>query len=544
MIDNLIDDESFTFSVDEVSPAQRELATFRMDEAMKRFVEGDVESCSDYHTRLIDGVYFHPLLASVYRAHSSHYPLVLSPDLIWITITQGIAHHMMLHGERLRDRFVAHQGQLALKVEFDDWVEGSPENLWAVAFEEWCDQIKTHVGEEIHAALSCDFSTTTPTDRAVSHIVMMDVFQRYFRYEVYAVCGIPTITLEGSEADWRRLREKVDLLEKFDIDWWLSELKPICDQFVRARSGDVDRAHWRNICKLEEAYGGSIINGWIGKLFPYLRSFAHGPCTRRNWVFETGEGFQTTSAPSGLSRVPLKWINKKTGQSRMMEVVGGLAGVTQDPTTLALRAKSGWVIRRASVLDNLFHRVRSEHTVSDVAPEPRSIYADENEPDYSYFAEDLDRFLFEFDGVLMESGGHTIRVLKKSEVQPVDWGETPGKYGGSRGPEDKTWFRIAELDDGRMLLVNLDRNCRDPRSSDGFQSERLFGPICLSSEATAGIPDQNPVIAYTFSEWLEKTLDWPKESARRGDDVAYYWDAPDFEDLGDAMEFTQMETRF
>ena len=47
-----------------------------------------------------------PLLAAVYAAFSQHRPLVLTPDAVWITIAQGVAHQMAIHGERLRPGFV------------------------------------------------------------------------------------------------------------------------------------------------------------------------------------------------------------------------------------------------------------------------------------------------------------------------------------------------------------------------------------------------------------------------------------------------------
>ena len=126
------------------------------------------------------------------------------------------------------------------------------------------------------------------------------------------ICGIPTVTLEGSTADWQRLTDKAVRLSVFDLDWWLPHLLPICEQFVRASRGDVDGDHWRDICKRRSEYGGDVINGWVAKLFPYLRTFIGGPCTRRNPIFETGEGFQSLVAPSGLSRVPFTWQNAST----------------------------------------------------------------------------------------------------------------------------------------------------------------------------------------------------------------------------------------
>ena len=62
----------------------------------------DIESCFNYHRSVVAGVGYHALLAAVYTAFSDHRPLVLGPDAVWITILQGVAHHMAIHADRLR----------------------------------------------------------------------------------------------------------------------------------------------------------------------------------------------------------------------------------------------------------------------------------------------------------------------------------------------------------------------------------------------------------------------------------------------------------
>src|SRR5207247_2251595 len=114
--------------------------------------------------------------------------------------------------------FVSHQGKLDLVFECEDWVEGSPENPWALAFESWSTQILEHVGAQIYGALVCDFTTTGPTERTVSQIVLMDIFERYFHFACIGICGIPTVTLEGTTEDWQRLAAKVRRLRVFQID--------------------------------------------------------------------------------------------------------------------------------------------------------------------------------------------------------------------------------------------------------------------------------------------------------------------------------------
>jgi hypothetical protein len=516
-----------TFTVDEVTPATAPLPECRTHEAVKGMLGGAIDSCCDYHGTVIQQVGYQPLLAAVYTAFSQHRPLVLTPDAVWVTIAQGVAHHMAIHGERLRSRFVAHRGKLDLVFECRDWVEGSPENPWPEAFASWAGQIRAHLGTPIHDMLVCDFSTSGAVERAVSQIVMMDIFERYFHYVLYGICGIPTVTLEGTPADWQRLAEMAAGLSVFDLDWWLVHLLPICEQLVRARRGDVDLNHWRGICKLREDYGGDVINGWVAKLFPYLRAFANGPCNLPNPIFETGEGFTTWDAPPGLSRVPFTWRDARTGRERQMEAIGGLVGVTQDPQTLALRPKLGWAVREAEKFDVLLTRLAAEH---GTFPGRRLDQGTRLPPD-------LAKFYHRTDGAELFGRGEAAacRIVATGDIEPLDWGEVPEECGNSRGPGGRIWHRFAWLADGSWLAINLDLNIslalrRDPALEKLAWKDPSIAPICHSSRQTQGQPGENPVVALSFAELLERMLD---SGGRR------YWLGAGFPGYGDAERFTR-----
>jgi hypothetical protein len=441
---------------------------------------------------------------------------------------------MTIHGERLRNRFVSHQGKLDLVFTCRGWADGSPENPWAEAFGAWTAQIRDHAGTAIHDTLVCDFSTTGPAERAASQVVMMDTFERYFHYRAVCICGIPTVTLEGTTGDWERLAGKAAGLTAFDLGWWLPHLVPVCEQFVRASRGEVDREHWRDICKRRSEYGGDVINGWVAKLFPYLRSFIGGPCTRRNPVFETGEGFQSLVAPSGHSRVPFTWQNATTGRERRMEAVGGLLGVTQDPDTLALRPAVRWAVREAEALDVLLELLSAAHTT---IPGTRLDHRDDRgweletglPPDHS-------AFYHRTNGAELHGKGDApeCRIVPPDGIEPLEWGELPERYGNRRGPGGRIWHRLAWLADGSWLAINLDLNRREPRprKPDDWQYDPLFHAICHVRPSTQGKPGQNPVVALSFTELLERLLNGGPRP---------YWLEPGFVSHGDAELYTRRD---
>jgi len=439
-----------TFAVDDVAPATAPLIETKTHVAVERMLESPVESCCDYSDNVIARVVYHPLLAAVFLAYSEHRPLVLTPDAVWLTIAQGVAHHMVLHADRLRERFVKHQGKLALVVELDDWVKGPPENPWPEAFAGWAAQIREHVGGEAYDVLVNDFSTTGVVERAASHVVLMDVFERYFHYLAVCICGIPTVTLEGAAADWDRLREKVGRIGAlFDLEWWTKHLLPICDQFCRAAHGDVDRAHWQRICKLRDEYGGAVINGWVAHLFPYIREWPGGPVRYKNPVLDNpGDGMTSYSAPLGLSRVPFLWKHLITNEERDMEAIGGVVGVTQDKQTLALRPKVGWAVREVQGADFLLLKLeRDGHytrppTLGMGRRDSRGWFEEEELP------ADAASFYFKTDGADLFGRGDAarFRILPRAEVTRVDEHGDPGQ---------PRWHRIARLVDGTELVIDV-----------------------------------------------------------------------------------------
>jgi hypothetical protein len=535
-----------TFAVHPVAPATEPKKECRLHEAVRRTLDSDVESCSDYHATVVAGIGYQPLLAAVYVAYAEHRPLVLTPDAVWLTIAQGVAHHMAVHGERLRPRFVAHQGRLELAFECRGWVDGSPENPWPQAFASWAGQFRDHVGPATHDLLVPDFSTTGPVERAVGQVVLMDVFERYFHYRMYCVCGVPTVTLEGTPADWDRLRDKAAGLRPFDLDWWLAALLPVCDQFPRAARGDVDLPHWRDICKLEDAYGGHMINGWVANLFPYVRSFINGPCRRRNPALDgDGSGFQTFVAPPGLSRVPFTWRNLVSGRERRMEAVGGLVGVSQDPATLALRPAVGWAVREAERIDVLLARVTADHATFAPASTTASDAGDDERAgpraDEPALPPDVSAFYARTDGAELFGRGAAdvaaVRIRHRGRIEPLEWNENPATLGRVDTPTGLTWHRIADLADGGWLAINLDNGVSyspatrdDPALKRQSREDDSFAPLCHGTDATRGVPGRNPVIALSFTEWLERTLDA---------DGRPYWLADGFAGYGDAERFTR-----
>ena len=300
----------------------------------------------------LDGHRFlNPLIEAVHLAFSGHRPLVLSPDCIWLTIVQGFGHHVSKYAEDLRGRMVRHEGKKDLCVQTDSLEPAA----WPQLISQFSAQIREQSDPVLYETLLCDFSTTTPNIRTANEVALMDAYQRYFRFFMMCVCGIPSITLEGTPGDWQRIRDRIELLATFGLEWWTSRLAPILDEFVATANGAPNLSFWQAIYKPERAYATEMATGWIADLFPYLGK-ASDPTRnpmldmkRTDWLppasadqrFEPGVPLQ--SIPCGLSRAPLTLIfpNKRSVE---LDLVGGFVGVSQSEQDLSLAPIISWAV--------------------------------------------------------------------------------------------------------------------------------------------------------------------------------------------------------
>jgi hypothetical protein len=322
---------------------------------------GPVKACSCHHGRLVADATLHPVIAAIHLAFNDHRPLVLSPDVFWLLIAQGLANHVNANSEELRSRFINHSGKVEIVVRRDDFIKASPDNPWPEVLGQFSSQIRGYLGAATHELLLPDFSTTGIAERAAAEVVLLDAMQPFFSYCFMTMCGIPQIRLEGTPADWERLAERTKGIGQFGLSWWTEALGPILDEFVAASRGVANARFWRSIYKVDDSSGGPYITGWITAFFPYLKDWQTRALRMNPWLTEGGENLQsllspkepdrqgfgygptTRRFPAGLARAPFIW--QYLDRSIEMEFLGGFIGVRQDLATLELRPEIGWAVR-------------------------------------------------------------------------------------------------------------------------------------------------------------------------------------------------------
>lgn len=351
-----------TFEVEQLSKPESLLYLNSPDAIYRRLILSDIDSTLDNTEKDSKNSPFNIIAQSespdslvsfaynsffygMYQAYAEHRPFILSPDMIWLLISQGFARHINADPEAMRSYFVDYSGKQSLIVKTDKNIE-DPTLSWEKIFPEFTGQIKKQTGDSLIELLTCDFSTTTSLEKVASEITIMEATKPYFEFIVMRiVCGIPEITLEGTPQDWEKVLHKAKELKEYQLEWWISELEPLLQEFVKASKGNVNKEFWRNMFKYhsQKKYGSpNIIDGWIVKFFPYDKE------GKRNDLKQLEGG---NSLPDEIVKVDLKYmeVQNDTVIETPLELWSGFIGLKQNNENFALRPQIGWMIRKKDI---------------------------------------------------------------------------------------------------------------------------------------------------------------------------------------------------
>ena len=280
-----------------------------------------------------------PFFYGMYDAYADHRPFVLSPDMIWLLISQGFSHHINANPEKYRDRMVDFSGKLSLVIESDRPLDSAQ---WDVLIPQFAEEIKKNTKGTIAETIIADFSTTTNDELIASEITLMEVTKPFFEFvAMYIACGIPEVTLLGTTEDWQKIYDRAMQLRSYDLDWWIDELEPILKQFIEASNGKANVKFWRNMFKwhTQEEYGApNIIDGWIVKFYPYDKDGKRFDL--KTLTIESNLPEERAEADVRFIEIDENGFSTET----MIELYGGFMGLEQNPETFALTPKIGWEV--------------------------------------------------------------------------------------------------------------------------------------------------------------------------------------------------------
>lgn len=367
-----------SFTLEELDARAGLLKTRTVDDIYKHLLRKDYKSyigsvdeiasqskiiANSLGDRQIVGEYgYNPFFFGLCEAYANHRPVVLSPDVIWVLISQGFANHINSNSGQFRNQIVDFDDRKELKIE----VGSEPEKTdWYNVFESFYSRLSHDVKDNLAETLLCDFSTSTNVDRLVSQATIMETVESYYDFIViYIVCGIPSITLEGTVEDWERVKEKTLALEKYDLGWWTDRLVPILDEFIAASKGNANIAFWKEMVHITEP--GScgnprVIDGWITDLYPY-------DCDGKR--MNGGKITDTDKLPGEISKVRIRTaynngLSLESGPD--VEVWVGIFGLEQNEENFAIKPVTGWLART-------FDSAAIEKSIFTKANTPDSFY--------------------------------------------------------------------------------------------------------------------------------------------------------------------------
>lgn len=296
---------------------------------------------------------YNAFLFALELAYYEERPIVITPDMIWLLICQGVSQHINLNHEKLRDKFVNFAGKKRITIN-GNLPEKDDRFKWNELINNFVKQTNENLNDSLYNIMSTGFTSTTVVEKIVFSITYLDVLKNYFEY-FNASCGIPSITIEGTVQDWKKIENNVELFRKYNLEWWIDNLKPCLKQFVDASSGKIDTVFWRSILKnrdINSCDDDKLVTGWATNFFPYIytqfkdKKVGYYPnmIIVKNPDIERKEkvGFAYENVLSGISIVP--FINTNGNSDTKMEFTAGFVGIEQDRKTMKLKPKIGYGI--------------------------------------------------------------------------------------------------------------------------------------------------------------------------------------------------------
>lgn len=330
-----------TFKVDNVKKGSHKISEWHKNDANRLKLVGlGVEGSSGKNDEITFPT--NNFVAALNAAYDQHLPLVLSPDILWLTIAQGLSLHITNNAEELRHQFVNHEGKEHIEIFEDSFIKGSPNNDWSHAFGQFSDAIAGYIGKKRDLIVG-DYSTTTVIERSANEIILMEAMSKYFTYGMTTCCGIPEITLLGTVEDYKAIKRRVQAMAEFNLGWWTSKLESIVDEFILAAQGNANTAFWQKIYKEAGGSGGPYIGGWMTHLFPYLKGHGAGYDQKNDFTAkgECSSGLGTESFHPGISKAEFVWTYY--GTKFDMELGAGFTGYKYENG--AVKPNIGWTVR-------------------------------------------------------------------------------------------------------------------------------------------------------------------------------------------------------
>ncbi len=205
-----------------------------------------------------DVIYHMGYLGCLAKAYQKHYSVVLSPDYIWFMVLNELAVAIAKNPKEYENLFTTTPGekQMILVSTFD------PTSINPALV---IDALKNRVPTDVDTFIP-KFSTLTPLGELAFNIAFCDVVSPYYSYGTF-MCGIPSVRIEGTPADWTLLRNTLYKVSNL-FQGSLNEYLVRCDEWVEKIISNFESNNadfFRKMVRLERCGSGSQfdMDGWI-----------------------------------------------------------------------------------------------------------------------------------------------------------------------------------------------------------------------------------------------------------------------------------------
>ena len=293
------------------------------------------------------------LIQGLILAYKNHYPIVISPDIIWILFLQGFSRFMDKYSEKVRNKFVTFTGKKIINVKkIGIFPKDASKETWQEVIDNFVGGIKSYVGEEMISNLQSDFTTTEEVTLATSQATIMSSMKNFFEFDLaMGGCGISSIILEGTLEDWEKIKSKLNYLSQndFGLNWWIKHLIQIIDKIIMTKNyykqnkniNNELKKFWKNIIRIKDEkndfYDPYTINGWIINFIPNLSE-------DNPKIFSE---MKKDDIPDQIISCPLKLTVYNLNSTKTIhecDLVSGFFGMTQNKKNFSVRPIIGYAL--------------------------------------------------------------------------------------------------------------------------------------------------------------------------------------------------------
>jgi hypothetical protein len=286
----------------------------------------------------------HPLQDSFVRgaidAWAQHQHFVIRPEAVWFTILTQLNFYLANHRDSIevRDK-ILHQHNMYLSIL--SYIDVGLTTYGAVK-NEMAHALKQNF--TTYSFIQPNFTTSTQSDKHLANLITIGFINTTSEAHSASLCGggMPSVTLLGTEKDWRQLLAKLDRFPEFGSQpaEYGETLRPILSRFVKSyvTPNDMElRKFWDHIVdsgvQERDCLETGDITGWIngfhhwnqyGVLLPRDSGPRRSPIVSYDGVVYPRRNM--LNLPSGYTGKHVLSVRKQGCNVGFSELLGGMIG--------------------------------------------------------------------------------------------------------------------------------------------------------------------------------------------------------------------------